>query len=248
MSFSNVFIAIMALVILNGVHSQAQQGPKDDSQPEQDQPFFDNRKNKQKPRKDRPAPAKVILYKPAYDGSGCPAGSTGVAMTTDNRAVSIVFSQFLIEAGAGANRESTEKNCRMIIPIEAPQGFRMAIAQLDYRGFKALPNKARAKLVAVHRIRHQLKKVVSPRTRSVQVFDGPNAEDFYMSATLEAKQKNAGNPVKNTCGGMYNLEIDTSLFVKTNPTGEQAMITLDSIDGQIQDGSVAYHLEWEQCK
>lgn len=248
MNFSNVFIAIMALVLTYSLNSQAQHGPKNDQQPDQDQPFFDNRKNKKKPRKDRPAPSKVILSKPVYDGSGCPAGSAGVAMTTDNRAVSIVFSQFIIEAGANANRESTEKNCRMIIPIEAPQGFRMAVAQLDYRGFKALPNKARAKLVAVHRISHQLKKVVSPRTRSVQVFDGPNAEDFFMSATLEAKPQNAANPIKNTCGGMYNLEIDASLFVKTNPTGEQAMITLDSIDGQIQDGSVAYHLEWEQCK
>ena len=242
------FIAILALVLTTSLISQAKgngplpkNGAKQENQSELDQPFFDNRKNKHKPKKDKPAPNKVILYKPVYSGTGCPAGTAGVAMTTDNRAVSIVFNQFTTEAGVGANKQTTEKNCEIIIPIEAPAGFRMAVAQMDYRGFKALPNKARGKLVAVHQIRHQLKKVVSPRVRSVQVFDGPNAEEFFMSANIETKPMGP-NGISKTCGGIYNLEIDARIMVMTNPTGEQTMITLDSLDG-----SVAYHLQWEQC-
>ncbi|AZZ38015.1 hypothetical protein CIK05_14785 [Bdellovibrio sp. qaytius] len=246
------FIAILALVLTSCLNSQAQPGamsPKpgnvgvnQDDQADVDQPFFDNRKNHSKPKKDKPAPSKVILYKPVYSGTGCPAGSAGVAMTTDNRAVSIVFNQFTTEAGAGANKQTTEKNCEIIIPIEAPAGYRMAVAQMDYRGFKSIPNKARGKLVAVHRIRHELKKVVGPRVRSVQVFEGPNSEDFFMSANIETKPLGP-NAIANTCGGIYNLEIDAKIMVMTNPTGEQAMIMLDSLDG-----SVAYHLQWEQCK
>lgn len=267
MLISRNFIVIMALVLLQCLNSQAKLGallPKlgknekqSEKQAEQDQPFFDNRHKKQKPKKDKPSPAKVILYKPTYAGTGCPAGSAGVAMTTDNRAVSIVFNQFTTEAGVDANKKTTEKNCRLMIPIEAPQGFRMAVAQMDYRGFKSLPAKARGKLVAVHHIRHQLLKLVGPKVKSVQVFDGPNTEDFFMSATLETKPlvnlkgppilDPVLNPILNTCGGVYNLEIDASLAVMTNPSGDQAMITLDSIDGQLQDGSVAYHLQWEQC-
>lgn len=255
----------MALIVTYGFSAQAQLGAllpklgsKSEKQAEQDQPLFDNRQKKQKPKKDKPAPAKVILRSPVYSGSGCPAGSAGVAMSTDNRAVSIVFDQFTTEAGAGANKQTTEKNCRIVIPIEAPQGFRMAIAQMDYRGFKSLPVKARAKLVAIHHIRHQLLKALGPKVKSAQVFEGPNTEDFYMSAVLENKPiinlqglpilDPALNPILKTCGGIYNLEIDVSIAVMTNPTGEQAMITLDSIDGQLQDGSVSYHLQWEQCK
>lgn len=248
MLISKEFIAILALVLTTSLNSQAKpgdhankNGAKQENQGKVDQPFFDNRKNKHKPKKDKPAPSKVILYKPVYSGTGCPAGSAGVAMTTDNRAVSIVFNQFTTEAGVGANKQTTEKNCEIIIPIEAPAGFRMAVAQMDYRGFKAIPSQARGKLVAVHQIRHQLKKVVSPKVRSVQVFEGPNAEDFFMSANIEAKPMGP-NGISKTCGGIYNLEIDAKIMVVTNPSGEQAMITLDSLDG-----SVAYHLQWEQC-
>lgn len=248
MLLSKDFIAILALVLMTTLNSEAQlgkklpiNGAKQENQSEFDQPFFDNRKAKQKPRKDRPAPNKVILYKPVYSGTGCPAGTAGVVMTTDNRAVSVMFNQFTTEAGVGANKQTTEKNCEIIIPIEAPAGYRMAVAQMDYRGFKSIPNKARGKLVAVHQIRHQLKKVVSPRVRSVQIFEGPNAEDFFMSSNIEAKPMGP-NGISKTCGGIYNLEIDTKIMVVANPTGEQAMMTLDSLDG-----SVAYHLEWEQC-
>jgi len=269
MLISKSLLAITTLILTYSFSAQAQLGAllpklgvqlgiKNENQAEQDQLLFDNRQKKQKPKKDKPAPSKVILHNPAYAGSGCPAGSAGVAMSTDNRAVSIVFDQFTTEAGAHANKQTTEKSCRIIIPIGAPQGFRMAVAQMDYRGFKHLPEKARAKLVAVHQIRHQLLKLLGPKVKSAQVFDGPNSEDFYMSAVLEAKPllnlkgppilDPVLNPILKTCGGLYNLEIDVSIAVMTHQTSEQAMITLDSIDGQVQDGNVAYHLQWEQCK
>lgn len=267
MLISKSNIAIVAVILTYSLSSQALIGallpgkpgkaPKNEKQAEQEQPFFDNRHKKQKPKKDKPAPSKVIMHKPTYQGSGCPQGSASAAMSTDNRAVSIVFDQFTTEASAQANKQTTEKTCRLIIPIEAPQGYRMAVAQMDYRGFKSLPVKARAKLVAVHQIRHQLLKVLGPKVKSQQMFEGPNSEDFYMSAILENKPvvnlqvpilDPVLNPILKTCGGLYNLEIDASIAVMTNPTGEQAMITLDSVDSQLQDGSVAYHLQWEQCQ
>lgn len=243
-------VVIMALVFTYSISSQAQQA-------EQENPFFDNRIKKQRPNKDRPAPSRVIVHNPTYSGSGCPAGTAAVAMTSDNRAVSIIFDQFTTEAGAQMNKQETQKSCRIIIPLEAPQGYRMAVAQVDYRGFKYLPPKARAKLVAIHHIRHQLVKAVGPRVKSIQVFDGPNSEDFFMSSVIETKPliklkgppilDPALNPILKTCGGLYNLDIDVSIALATHKTNEQAMITLDSIDGQMQDGSVAYHLQWEQC-
>lgn len=250
MHFFRSIVVILALVSSYGVSTQAQ------TQAEQENPFFDNRVKKQRPAKDKPAPSRVIVHNPVYSGTGCPAGSAAVAMTSDNRAVSIIFDQFTTEAGAQMNKQETIKSCRLIIPLEAPQGYRMAVAQLDYRGFKHLPAKARARLVAVHHIRHQLKKAVGPRVKSVQIFDGPNSEEFYMSAVVETKPiaqvkpilDPSKNPILRTCGGLYNLDIDVSIALATHKTSEQAMITLDSIDGQLQDGAVAYHLQWEQCQ
>lgn len=141
----------------------------------------------------------------------------------------------------------------------------MAVAQLDYRGFHALPAKARAKLSAIHQIRHQGLKVLGNRVKSQQVFEGPLTQDFFMSAVIESKPllkikaplvgslaNQLVNPILKTCGGTYNLEVDVSIAVISNAIGEQAMITLDSIDGTVSNSntknSVAYHLQWEQCQ
>ena len=269
---SKTTLAVMAFILSYSLTSQALIGAllpgKDKSQPiqdEEDRPFFDNRKKKQKPAKDKPAPSKVIMQKPNYQGSGCPQGTASVAMSGDNRAVSIVFDNFTTEAGQQAAKQTTEKTCRLIIPIEAPKGFRMAVAQMDYRGFHALPAKARARLLAIHQIRHQGLKALGTRVKSQQTFEGPLAEDFFMSAIIESKpllniKSPLGgalgkplnpllDPILKTCGGTYNLEIDVSIAVTSNATGEQAMITLDTIDGQVSDkNSVSYHLQWEQCQ
>lgn len=255
------FCLTAALILIYSFSAQAQHGAFLPGKPQQaikeeDRSFFDNKKKKQKPAKDKPAPSKVIMQRPNYQGSGCPEGTASVVMSGDNRAVSIVFDNFTTEAGQQAMKQTTEKACRLIIPIEAPQGFRMAIAQMDYRGFHALPAKARARLLAIHQIRHQGLKVLGTRVRSQQNFQGPLAEDFFMSALIETKPlantKKLNpllNPILKTCGGTYNLVVDVSIAVMSNATGEQAMITLDSIDGQVSDkNSVSYHLQWEQCK
>lgn len=273
---SKTTLAVMTVILTYSLSSQAVLGAllpgkgqphkqQDQKQEEEDRPFFDNRKKKQKPAKDKPAPSKVIMQKPNYQGSGCPQGTASVAMSGDNRAVSIVFDNFTTEAGQQAAKQTTEKTCRLIIPIEAPKGFRMAVAQMDYRGFHALPVKARARLLAIHQIRHAGLKALGTRVKSQQTFEGPVAEDFFMSAIIESKplpniKSPLGgalgkplnpllNPILKTCGGTYNLEVDVSIAVSSNATGEQAMITLDSIDGQVSDkNSVSYHLQWEQCQ
>lgn len=267
MNISKSPIFVLALILTYSLSSQAQLGAllpgkkQDQKQEEEEIPFFDNRFKKQKPVTDKPAPSKVIMHNPSYAGSGCPEGTTSVAMSGDNRAVSIIFDQFMVEAGSGVKKLSTEKTCRLVIPIEAPKGFRMAVAQMDYRGFNALPENARAKLTAVHQIRHQLLKASGKKVKSQKVFEGPIAEDFFMSAVIankpifnvKSQALNALlNPIQKTCGGTYNLDVTVSISVLANPTGEQAMITLDSIDGQVSESnaqnSVAYHLQWEQCQ
>lgn len=262
MLISKSFCITIALILTYSFSVQAQLGAllpgksQQTKQEEEDRPFFDNKKKKQKPSKDKPAPSKVIMQKPNYQGSGCPEGTASAVMSGDNRAVSIVFDNFTTEAGQQAMKQTTEKTCRLIIPIEAPKGFRMAVAQMDYRGFHALPAKARAKLSAIHQIRHQGLKALGTRVKSQQAFEGPLVEDFFMSAVIQNKPhvniKKLNpllNPILKTCGGTYNLEVDVSIAVTSNATGEQAMITLDTIDGQVSDkNSVSYHLQWDQCK
>src|SRR5258708_1302919 len=81
----------------------------------------------------------VRLGNPEYGGSGCPAGSAAVAVSPDARALSILFDQFIAEAGGDTGRSITRKTCNLAVPVHIPQGYSVSIFQIDYRGFNSLP-------------------------------------------------------------------------------------------------------------
>ena len=41
----------------------------------------------------------IQLGQPAYGGTGCPAGTASVSLSPDNQAISILFDQYVVEAG-----------------------------------------------------------------------------------------------------------------------------------------------------
>lgn len=222
-------------------------------------PLINNKKGQLKP-KDSQAPSQVYLGEVSFSGSGCSQKTASVALTPNKRAVSIVFDQFTAEAGADVARIIDRKNCQIVIPIIAPKGYRMAVAQLDYRGFKGLPPQAQAQFKTFHQIRYPLLNLLGPKVTTTQNYNGPDAEDFFLSAQINNKPAlGIGlpistpitdpllNPILKTCGGTYNLEINADLAVKANSQNEQTLLTLDSVDGELLEG-MKYHLQWEKCQ
>lgn len=173
------------------------------------------------------------LGEPGYGGTGCPAGSASVTLSPDQSALSILFDSYVAEAGNG--RPVDRKSCNISVPVFVPQGYSVAVFQVDYRGFNSIPRGARS----VFNAEYFWAGARGPRVS--RTFAGPiNGEVYTVSDALIASAM-----VWTPCGASVNLRVNTSMMAQTNSLQEQTMATVDSAD--ISSGLI-YHLQWRRCQ
>lgn len=175
----------------------------------------------------------IRLGEPEYGGSGCPGGSASVALSPDQSAISILFDQYVVEAGG--TKSFARKNCNIAVPVHVPQGYSVAVMAIDYRGFVQLPAGARANLTVNYFLAGQGRGVTSSKR-----FFGATSQDYLTSDRLGLE-----SIVWSGCGADTILRANTSMLVNTNSRREQAMATVDSAD--IEAGLV-YHIQWKTCR
>ncbi|GAA1919243.1 hypothetical protein GCM10009716_30030 [Streptomyces sodiiphilus] len=81
---------------------------------------------------DAPEDGMVIELVSVY-GSGCPEGSAAVAVSPDNTAFTVTYSEYLAQVGVGAKPTDFRKNCQLNLAVRVPQGFTYAVFGVDYR-------------------------------------------------------------------------------------------------------------------
>lgn len=170
---------------------------------------------------------------PAYGGTGCPAGSASITLSPGEDAVSILFDQFVTEAGRTTNRRIDRKSCNLSIPVQVPQGYSVAVFQVDYRGYNAVPRGA------FNRFDAEYFWAGSRGPRVSRQFNGPLNENYTVSDNLVASTL-----VWTPCGASVNLRVNASLQSMSNSQMDQTMATVDSAD--ISSGLI-YHIQWRRC-
>lgn len=173
------------------------------------------------------------LGDPAYGGTGCPAGTASATVSPDQQSLSILFDNYVTEAGFTTGRQVDRKSCNITVPVHVPQGYSVAVFQVDYRGFNALPNGARSRFNA------EYFWAGSQGPRISRNFIGPINQDFTLTNNLLASTL-----VWTPCGASVNLRVNTSLMTNTNTAFEQALSSVDSAD--ISSGLI-YHIQWRRC-
>lgn len=177
--------------------------------------------------------SEIKLGEPAYNGSGCPMGSASVSLAPDGSALSLLFDQYVVEAGGITGKRLDRKNCNISIPVHVPQGLSVSIIQVDYRGFNSLPLGSRS----MFNVEYFLAGSRGPRvTRS---FLGPQDREYLISNPLELSAI-----VWSPCGADVNLRANSSMTVYTNSRGDQVLSTVDSAD---VTAGIVYHLQWRHC-
>ncbi|UOF01298.1 DUF4360 domain-containing protein [Bdellovibrio reynosensis] len=171
------------------------------------------------------------LGQPAYGGTGCPAGSASVTLSPDQQAVSILFDSYVTEAGGG--RRVDRKSCNISVPVHVPQGYSVAVFQVDYRGFVSVPRGAMSRFDA----EYFWAGARGPRVS--RTFSGPISDVYTVSDGLLASAL-----VWTPCGANVNLRVNTSMMAQTNARNEQTLATVDSAD--ISSGLI-YHIQWRRC-
>lgn len=178
------------------------------------------------------AHANISLGEPAYGGTGCPAGTASVTLSPDKTALSILFDSYVAEAGNG--RRVDRKSCNISVPVQVPQGYSVAIFQVDYRGFNSIPRGGMSRFNAEY-------FWAGARGPSVsRTFTGPVSDVYTVSDGLIASAL-----VWSPCGASVNLRVNTSMMAQTNARQEQTMATVDSADFT---SGLIYHVQWRRCR
>ena len=185
-----------------------------------------------------PPPAdKIIIDLVTVNGSGCPAGTAAVAVSLDNTAFTVTYSQYMAQVGVGAKPTDIRKNCQLSIQVHVPTGFTYAIAQVDYRGYGHLE----AGATGLERANYYFQGT-SPTAYAIHNFTGAFDDNWQTTDLVELPAM-----VWAPCGELRNLNINTELRVAagtSNPATTTSFLSMDSTDTSI---NTIYHFAWRQC-
>lgn len=175
----------------------------------------------------------IQLGQPAYGGSGCPVGSASASLSPDNKALSILFDEYMVEAGGFSGKRLDRKSCNIAIPVHVPQGYSVSIIDIDYRGYNALPRGAQSRFSVEYFFAGQR------GPRFTKTFRGPLDEDFLLSNKLGVYAN-----IWSKCGADVNLRVNTSMMNRVRSMNSDALSIVDSAD---VSAGLVYHLQWKKC-
>ncbi|MFF6823008.1 DUF4360 domain-containing protein [Streptomyces longwoodensis] len=192
--------------------------------------------NPSSPVFDDPPPDKIVINLATVNGSGCPAGTTAVAVSEDNTAFTVTYSDYLAQAGGTSDPTAFRRNCQLNLVVHVPQGFTYAVASADYRGFAALQPGATGLQRASYYFQGSSQTAYKSHT-----FTGALNDNWQATDTTDWAQL-----VWAPCGVQRNFNINTELRVTAGSQSpvKVSFMTMDSTDGDI---STVYHLAWKDC-
>ncbi|MFG3284246.1 DUF4360 domain-containing protein [Streptomyces sp. NPDC048111] len=181
-------------------------------------------------------PDKIVIEVATVNGSGCPLGTAAVAVSPDNTAFTVTYSQYMAQVGAGSKPTDFRKNCQLNLIVHVPSGFTYAVASADYRGYAHLERGASATQKASYYF--QGSQDTASRTHP---YAGPYDDDWQATDSTDW-----GQLVWAPCGVQRNFNINTELRVNagTSDPHTNSFMAMDSTDGDIQ---TIYHLAWKEC-
>ncbi|MGX9890564.1 DUF4360 domain-containing protein [Streptomyces sp. STR69] len=185
---------------------------------------------------DDPPPDKIVINVATVNGSGCPQGTTAVAVSEDNTAFTVTYSAYLAQVGGNSDPTAFRKNCQLNLVVHVPQGFTYAIASVDYRGFASLQRGASGAQKASYYFQGSSSTVAKNHP-----FNGPYDDNWQATDSTDWAQL-----VWAPCGVQRNFNINTELRVAAGTSSSSAVsfMTMDSTDGDI---STIYHMAWKEC-
>jgi hypothetical protein len=184
-----------------------------------------------------PPTSKIVIDVVTVNGSGCPAGTAAIAMSTDNTAFTVTYSKYQALVGIGATSTDLRKNCQLNLIVHVPTGFTYAITSVDYRGYASIAKGATATERANYYFQGNTATAYTSHT-----FTGAYDNDWLTSDTVPIASQ-----VWSPCGAQRNLNINTELRVAagtSNTKTTTSMIVMDSTDGAI---NTIYHFGWNKC-
>lgn len=160
----------------------------------------------------------VKIQNVGYAGNGCPAGSASVVLAPDRKSVSVLFDDYIAEAGGRGQRNFDRKKCDIAFGLKIPSGISVSLIDADYRGFNDLPRGARATFKRDYFFAGSRGPSLNKSWR------GARSNDFHIKDRLGVFAN-----VWSACGADVILRSKTAATVRTRP-GREALMMVDSAD------------------
>jgi hypothetical protein len=181
------------------------------------------------------APDYVRVKTISFAGSGCPAGSVAGNVSPDRQAFTLLFDQYIAEAGPGVPFNQKRKNCQINLDLDFPSGWSYTIFTVDYRGYVSLERNVKATQQSSYYFQGQ-GKTATLKT----ILAGPTDRNFAIRDTLGLEAT-----VWSPCGARRALNINSQVQVdNSRASNKYGLITTDSIDGEL---TLVYGIKWTRC-
>ena len=183
---------------------------------------------------DAPDPGSVHVNNITWAGSGCPAGTVASDVSEDAQAFTLLFSNYVAEAGPGIPLSAGRKACNLLINLHVPAGWSYSIIDVDYRGYAKLDYGTVGEQLSEYYFSGRQGPTLSTTIR------GPFDDDYLINDRLGISET-----VWSPCGANRALNIKTQVRVSASGS-RRALITTDSIDGELRT-LYRYGLVWHRC-
>jgi hypothetical protein len=172
------------------------------------------------------------LGTPEHGGTGCPIGSVAAVLDPSSTKLSLLFDQYVVEAGGMTGKSSDRKGCNVAVPVTIPNGWSVAVVRVDYRGYYNIPVGGKGRFDTEYFF-------AGMRSRRLVEPFYPGEDNYTLTDNVLVRGE-----TYSRCGAQENLRVSTSLSVNTNRRNDDVQATLDSID---VDSEVIFHLQWRRC-
>jgi hypothetical protein len=161
--------------------------------------------------------------------------------------LSILFDSYVARAGGETGEQRAVANCDLRIPFQVPEGYRVQVVKLDYRGYAFVPQGGRAAFVtsirALSTSGGEFGKDNAIRLKRRRVIQGPREKNFHLASR-------ARGPKWSPCGQSFVLAADSELRAKQGKSEDgrftETLATIDSLDAVSLPVQVS--LRWKKCQ
>ncbi len=185
-------------------------------------------------RAEQPPADRIVIDVVTVNGSGCRVGTSAVAVSPDNTAFTVQFSDYAAGVGPGFGPVESRRNCQLNLRVRVPSGYTYAIAGYDHVGFLSLAQGAQAMLRSEFHFQGQ-----SSAPLATWQFQGPREDEWQVSNRVEPAAL-----IYAPCGEQRSLNLNTEIRVMkgASPPSATSFMSMDT-GGRAQ----LYQLVWKRC-
>jgi hypothetical protein len=182
----------------------------------------------------KPSGHEVEIKGFTYAGSGCPAGSVGSMLSSDLTTLTLIYDDFIAQAGKDIKPKEYRKNCQINVKLHYPQGWQFSVFKADYRGHATLPKGAWGTCKATYYFSGDSHQVSSSKK-----IDGPCDEDYLKTDVFGVE-----STVWSPCGDEGMLNINSAIQLSPLDSEKRALLTSESTDLKFKQ---IQYLQWRKC-